>query len=485
MHHLHEIHEKSKLQTKTNPLLKRGLSLRTSYVWGRGIKWDGDLKPRHQALIEKNESVLFSQSGFAALERSLYTAGNVFMAVRRKDNKVFQIPFREITNFASDKDLNTEVKYFQRTWHPVDEATGAPATQPVVEWYPVWETVRDADRENPVANQINGKKVNAGIVVIDVRVNRDADEIWGVPDVLPAMPYAWAHAEYLKDGSKLLKALSTIAWKVVSKSKGNATNAGAKVAEIRRAGGTANMTSDTDLVAMPKAGQVDLGDGDRIASYVAAALGVSLTALLSTAGASGGSFGAEASLDAPQQNDALARQAVWKDALYDRILEALGFPDEIEIDFRTITEDPAFRTAQMLTLAFQTGAIHQDEYREQMLELSDIEPLHAEGDLPTPNGFTGAQQTNQDEIAKGQLDLSKQQLDLAKKQAADQAAVAKQNAANQVEIQKHQINTNAKLIKDGVNPNPSQGSSGRVGKLADGDNTNRNADKKPGTGSVQ
>jgi hypothetical protein len=26
------------------------------------------------------------------------------------------------------------------------------------------------------------------------------------------------------------------------------------------------MTSDTDLVAMPKAGQVDLGDGDRIAS---------------------------------------------------------------------------------------------------------------------------------------------------------------------------------------------------------------------------
>lgn len=470
--HLHLLYEKSKLQTKTNALLKQGLSLRTAYVWGRGIKFDGDIKPRYQKLIDKNFHIIFSQSAFAALERSLYTAGNIFMAYRRSDQRVFQIPFLEITNFASDADLNTEVRYFQRTWRPVDPTTGAPAKEPIIEWYPLWETVDQASPRSPVLNTIADQRVNADIVVIDVRVNKDADEIWGVPDCLPAMPYAWAHAEYLKDGSKLLKALSTIAWKVVSKSKGNAQNAGAKVAEVRRSAGVANMTQDTDLVAMPKSGQVDLADGDRIASYVASALGVSLTALLSTASAAGGSYGAEASLDTPQQNAALARQAVWRDEFYRRILAAMGMPPEISVIFRSITEDPAYRSVQTLTLAFQTGAIFQDEYRDTLLDLADIEPLHPEEELPTPNAFTGAQQTNIDAIAQAGIDLQKDTLDLQKKQAADQAKIQQQ----QVSVAKQQAQNN---------PLPKQGNSGGVGKMNQGDNTNRDQAHKPGTGSVK
>jgi hypothetical protein len=143
------------------------------------------------------------------------------------------------------------------------------------------------------------------------------------------------------------------------------------------------MTNDTDLVAMPKAGQVDLGDGDRIASYVAAALGVSLTALLSTAGASGGSYGAEASLEPATMNNVLARQNVWIDGFYRRILAAMGMRD-VEVRFRPVVEDPAFRTLQGLTLAVTSGAIFQDELRDKVLEQLDMENLHG-SDLPKPN----------------------------------------------------------------------------------------------------
>jgi hypothetical protein len=109
------------------------------------------------------------------------------------------------------------VWYYQRTHHRRStRPTNQPESERIVEWYPVAETqVQGSDCSKQITNQ----PVNPHIVVIDVRVNRDEDEVWGVPDVLPAMPFAWAHSEYLRDGSKLLKALSTIAWKVVSKSR--------------------------------------------------------------------------------------------------------------------------------------------------------------------------------------------------------------------------------------------------------------------------
>jgi hypothetical protein len=131
------------------------------------------------------------------------------------------------------------VWYYQRTHHPTDPATNQPTKEPVVEWLPVAET----QSKSTLRKEITSQPVNRNIVVIDVRVNRDEDEVWGVPDVLPAMAFAWAHAEYLRDGSKLLKALSTIAWKVVSKSKANSTAAAVKMAGAKGAAGTANMTS--------------------------------------------------------------------------------------------------------------------------------------------------------------------------------------------------------------------------------------------------
>jgi hypothetical protein len=232
--HLHEIYDKAKLQTQGNPLLKQGFTLRSSWVWGRGLDFISEKethkKPRYEKLIDKNFRTLFSQEAFILNERSLFNAGNLFMAYRRSTNTAFPIPFKEITSFASNPDNASDVRYYQRSYRKIDPKTGRQESDSTVEWYPVWETVDSGDGLYAI---INDKPVISDVVVIDVRVNRDPDAIWGVPDVLPAMPYAWAHSEYLRDGSKLLKALSTIAWKVVSKSKANAQNAGAKMADPR------------------------------------------------------------------------------------------------------------------------------------------------------------------------------------------------------------------------------------------------------------
>jgi hypothetical protein len=232
IHHLKEIYRKAKLQTKGNPLLKRGFTLRCSYVWGRGIEIVGNVPPRFQAKIDKNWDVLFTQSAFIANERSLYTSGHFLLAYDKRKDIAYPLSFNEITNFASNPDRHSDVWYYQRTYTRIDPATNQPASQPTIEWYPVAET----QAKGGLQKEITSQPVNPHIVIIDMRVNRDEDEVWGVPDVLPAMPFAWAHSEYLRDGSKLLKALSTIAWKVVSKSKGNATAAAVKMAGAKGGG---------------------------------------------------------------------------------------------------------------------------------------------------------------------------------------------------------------------------------------------------------
>ena len=467
IHHLHEIYAKAKIQTKGSPLLKQGFTLRSSYVWGRGLEIVGDIPPRFQKKLDKNYNVLFSQQAFMGNERALFNAGQHFLFYDKRTDEAYPVSFMEITNFASNPVWAADVWYYQRTYLPLNPQTNMPEEQPIIEWYPVAETIE----HGPLLTTIMNEPVNPHVVVIDVRVNRDEDEVWGTPDCLPAMPYAWAHAEYIRDSSLLLKALSTIAWKVVSKSKGNSAAAAVKVAGARTAANTANMTADTDLVAMPKSGQVDMADGDRIASYVAAALGVSLTALLSTAGAAGGSFGAEASLDVPTQNNALARQDIWVTNYYQRILKVIGLKDDagIEVRFRTITEDPVFRTLGGASIAFQTGAINQQEYRNLVLQSLDVKPTTTS--LPTPNGFTGAETTNPDLAAQNQLKI-----------ATMNSKIAKDNSAASGQATKPVNPT-----QDGSRPNPipSQGNTGKAGKALNPGNELRNTSKKPGTGSVK
>lgn len=443
---LQEVSKAAEIQSITNPLLKRGFTLRRDNVFGRGISFqeaDGARIPqRVKDILEENAAVLFCENAYEKNERCAYTTGNLIMAYQISTKEFFPIDFHEISNYASNPNIKTDVHYYERTYTKINEATNQPETTPTVEWYPVLERWEKRAKK-PLLKSIAKHPVNSDIVVIDFKVNMANDHVWGVPDVLPAMAYAWAHAEYIKDASKLLKALSTIAWKVVARSKGNAINAAAKQALPKQAGSTASMTEGTDLVAMPKAGQVDMKDGQTIAAYVASALEVSLVALLSDPSAATGSYGAAATLDGPSANSARARQALWQ-AFYKRIYRVLGVKDVI-VNFPVINVDPIYRTMQTLQIAFAYGAVHQDEFRNAVLEATDIIPLHT--DLPEPSPFTTAAQYSVEALAK-------------EEEAAQREADAALQAAN---VQ-------------------GQGRSNGTG-VGSGSNDLRNGDTTPGTNS--
>jgi hypothetical protein len=157
-------------------------------------------------------------------------------------------------------------------------------------------------------------------------------------------------------------------------------------------------------------------------------------------------------------------------------------PDSgVSVRFKSISEDPAFRTLQGLGTALQNGGINQAEYRAGVLALMDIKPT--EDALPTPNAFTGAKTIKPDYPVDAQLEIAHIQIDSTEKLAKQANDNALKVAAATPAPTPPAGAPKAKKPANRSNPNPSQGNTGTQGKMSDGDNTNRDASHKPGTGN--
>ncbi len=378
--------------TEGNPLLKRGCGLRTSYIFGRGVSF-ADQPPRVQKFINdpRNQEVLFSPEAQVINERANFTDGQFFLLANVSTKQFQRIPFNEITAVVTDPDDAERVRYLRRTWTKREqELAGGQAKETQMNvWYPV-------DTYTPLtgrfASSINNQPVDAKFVMFDFRVNRRAGVIWGVPDAFPALPWAHAYNEYLKDGSRMLKALSMFAWQLKAKTKAGATNAAATIATPSTAGSTAVMGADMDLSAMPRGNNVNLTDGRPLGSMVASALEVSVVALLSDPGTSG-AYGTAQTLDVPTVKAMESRQQVWS-LFYKRVLSFLGAKDDaLAVNWPKIETEPSQRLTQALALAYESKAIHQDEYRAAIIEVLDVPRLHLEPPVD-PNAADPAAATN-------------------------------------------------------------------------------------------
>lgn len=438
-----DIAEKAEVQSAGNPLLKHGLELRTNGVFSKGLQIKGDMKPRFQRKIESEvvQELLFCAEGYEANEKALYNTGNLFLAYNVVSQDLIRIPFKEIANRAVDPENATRTAYY--LWkHTVYDWNGK--STPISEWIPTVEWNKGG---NDTQDEIGRDKVNHDWLVIDFRVNVPTSGHWGIPDVLAAMPYAWAYGEYIRDASSLLKALNMIAWKVVGKSKTQAQLGGVQLSQANRAGGTAAMTTGTELTSMPRAGQVDMHDGLALAAMVASALSVPVTALLSDSSV-GGSQGSVIALDGPTVAAARARQLRWV-RFYSRVFRAMNI-EGLEVDFPKITEDPIHRQISSLATVRATGAIWADEYRDAVLEALDVKPEH---DSP-PDAEEYAQAQN----ALGFLQM------LENTRLAEEAAEQAQEIAQ-------------------MDPVSKQGNTGVGGKTASQDGTNRRQDTAAKKGS--
>ena len=407
--------------TEGNPLLKRGCGLRTSYIFGRGVSFS-DQPPRIQKYIQdpRNQEVLFSPEAQTVNERAHFTDGQFFLLANVATKQFQRIPFSEITAIVTDPDDAERLRYIRRTWSSkVQELASGSAKETVKEvWYPVDTYTPETGR---FVATIQGKPVDVKYRMFPSFVNRRAGQVFGVPDAFPALPWAHAYNEYLKDGSRMLKALSMFAWQLKSKTRAGATNAAAAIATPKTAGSTAVVGADMDLSSMPRGNSVNLTDGRPLGSMVASALEVSVVALLSDPGSSG-AYGTAQTLDVPTVKAMEARQQVWS-LFYKRVMQFFGAKsDALEVNWPKIETEPSQRLTQALALAFQSKAIHQDEYRAAIIEVLDVPRLH---------------------------------LDLPPMDSVDPAASASGN------------------------PIPSQGNSGAVGSMQDNSNDLRSADSNP------
>jgi hypothetical protein len=374
-------------QSASNPILKRGAMLRSSYVFGHGFKMssrNNPLPPRFQAIIDDpiNQKVLFSETAAKKNERALFTDGNFFVRYDKRTRRFSRVPLDEIAGWATDPDDPEMIRYYLREYdrrQPVTDPYNSYTAETVKVWYPVDYV------ESPVS-QINGIPVDRNMVIIDAKSNEETGTLWGLPDCLPALPWSWAYSEYLKDGSKMLKALSGIAWQVKTRTAKGGANISSKLINNKEVAATAVTGSDIELNAMPRNNSVDLATGRPLAAMAATAMEVSVEALLSGPGAEGG--GGTQVLDQSTLNAAYARQGNWED-FFLRILRVVGVPDP-SVTFNNIIVDPAYRTIQSLGQAWMTGLFDPQVMQDAMAEQLGIEAPGAVPDgVLVPNNTNG------------------------------------------------------------------------------------------------
>ena len=370
------ISRNSRRQTASNPILKRGSTLRAGYVFGRGFKMSqsgNPLAPRFQRVIDDaiNQQVLFSEAACKKNERSLFTDGNFFVRYDRRNRRFSRIPLDEIAGWATDPDDPEIIRYYLREYQvrePVTDPYNSYLSETVKVWYPLDYV------DNPVA-QINNIRVDRNFVVIDSKVNDESGNLWGLPDSLPALPWTWAYSEYLKDGSKMLKALSGIAWQVKTKSAKGGANISSKLINNKEVAATAVTGADVEMNAMPRNNSIDLDTGQPLAAMAATAMEVPVGALLAGDGASGG--GGSQVIDQSTLSSAYARQSSWE-YFFVRVLKVIGVP-EPSVTFNNIIVDPAYRTVQSLSQAWMTGLFDAEIMQDAIAEQLGIE---APGSVP-------------------------------------------------------------------------------------------------------
>jgi hypothetical protein len=413
---LHHASELCRAVATVNPLVGRGLRVRTGYVWGSGVSVvpkefiQGPGRPRtvnvEPELPEGIEEVLTGTLAQLELERSSGTDGNLFFLVDRRTKEVLRVPFEEITEGVSQKGNRERLLYIRRTWNDwdleLDFDAGIelnPITSPKAAargrtwmrsdregsggstragfsfkdvWYPTPAGLRAMGRGR-TNSQIAGDPVDNTKVMVHVPFNRLTGWRWGIPDVLPAVWWTKAYKEYLENCSTLTKAYARFAWKVTSDRSRSVRRTAAAMAQTPRTdpstgqplnvGASAVLGAGQDLSAVGGNTKVDFDSGRPLAAMIAAALDVPLPALLEDPSIANNA--AATSLDTSTILVMQARQKVMDD-MFRSIFRVLGL--KVRLRWPEISEEPIHRRLQALDMAIRLGLFSADESRAMVVD---------------------------------------------------------------------------------------------------------------------
>lgn len=397
-----------------NPLVKRGLLVRTGYIWGAGVQVVPQEfiqykqqrrvgRPRtvnqEPKLPDGLDNVLTGVLAQIEIERSAACDGNLFFLVDMEAKTVQRVPLSEVTDGISQRGNREKLMYIKRSWNDWalelddDSVERRPITNPGPgrgrrvpeqspsmaqqggmsgaynsEWYPTVDALADEARTS-----IQGEPVNRSKVMVHVAFNRLTGWRWGVPDVLPAVWWTKAYKEYLENCSTLAKAYARFAWKVTSdRSRTVRRTASTMAAPPARdpatgmplaIGASAVLGAGQDLTAIQRNTNVDFEGGRPLAAMVAASLDVPLPAL--TCDPASGTRAGTATLDTSTVLVMQARQKAMNDAIM-LIFKLLGL--KVRLRWPEINEEPVHRRLQAIDMSARLGVLSAAETRAMVLD---------------------------------------------------------------------------------------------------------------------
>jgi len=421
-----KISEVSRALYSMNPFVKRGVEARHSYVWGRGVQFDGTSGIDEQ--IKNNRKKLFSPQAYQELEVALATDGNVFTALQIDDSQgatAFRIPITQITGSVSNPDDAEEIWFYKREYsvQTTNSRTGRENKKQVIEYIASIQYYKTHNQALPI--NWNRIKIRQDVLMQHTAVNKQVGWRWGLPDITPVIFWAKAYKEYLEDNATLVKAYSRIAWQIKAGSAVGAQAAAMQVmtppsrdpltGERRDVGGTMIGGSGNTMTALPATGsQVDFSKGSALASAIASGLEVSKVVITSDPGE--GNRATAETLDQPTLKAMESRQLIhterfleifefWGADIYDSsannakdVQEAKADnggksgPNHVIVTWPHISPDTTKDYIASLGTAVELGIIYKQEARKEALDTFGIAPYKAWDDLPTMEDDPAAQE---------------------------------------------------------------------------------------------
>ena len=368
LEHIKEVSSVAQALVTVNPLAKRGIGVRTSYVWGSGV---------HLNYARDNRTVhrtIGTTEAQFELERTIACDGNLFLEVEGH-RSVRRIPVSQIAGAAEHPEepgvlTHIRRKYKKYRTDSMSTSSGLAGRQDyteVDEWIPTVE-----NDLNVSYIPVGGKRVpvNKTKQIKHVAINRLVGWWWGVPDLYAILPWSKAYKEYLEDCNTLNKAYAQFAWEYRASTGDGVERAASQMAsapaidpmtgQSSNVGGAVITGGDNRLAALQTIRPVDFTNGRPMAALIAAGLEIPLQVLTSDAG-QGGSRTVDQTLDEATVNAMIARQKMMDDALAD-VAYMIG-RDSFDIEWPEVSPEPAHRQMQALDQAVRMGALYGEEMR--------------------------------------------------------------------------------------------------------------------------
>jgi len=328
----------------SNPLIKRGLTVRIGYIWGQGVQIrakaadqaDQDVNAVVQAFLDDNTKTLTGDQAHEELERALGTDGNVILACFTSPLtgrvQVRSTPFDEIADIITNPDDRDEPWFYVREFvETVIEAGTIPGSTRTRRQRRKVFHPDIAYRPTSRPRTIDGAEVRWDAPMLHIPVNRLDGWKYGVPDVYASVAWARMYREFLRDWALVVRALSKYAMRLTG---GNKTRTSRAAAAVRTAAATAPTTpagtaagvgnvfagsDNVTLEAIPKSGAtIDADSGKHLAGMAAAGMGLPVTVLLADPGVTGARAVAE-TLDLPTLLEMGMRRLLWQQKLTELI----------------------------------------------------------------------------------------------------------------------------------------------------------------------